>query len=65
MDDKAKKPTKAAKCACPFCEQEMEAAALPFCQPCSVTIRYCVKCEAPAPKNAKACPKCGGDLTSK
>ncbi len=34
--EKAKKTTKAAKCACPFCEEEMEVTALPFCQACGV-----------------------------
>jgi Double zinc ribbon len=63
--EKAKKTTKAAKCACPFCEQEMEVAALPFCRTCGVTVQYCVKCEMPAPRNAKVCPKCGGKLTSR
>ena len=65
--DKAKKKgtTKETKCACPFCEEEMEVTALPFCQACGVAVRYCVKCETPAPKNAKVCPKCGGKLTSK
>jgi hypothetical protein len=63
--EKTKKTTKAAKCACPFCEEEVEVTALPFCQACGVAIRYCAKCETPAPKNAKVCPKCGGKLTSK
>ena len=63
--DKTKKTTKAAICACPFCEEEMEVTALPFCQACGVKVTYCVKCETALPKNAKVCPKCGGKITSK
>ena len=65
MEKAKKKSTKAARCACPFCEQEIEVTTLPFCQACGVVIQYCVKCEAPAPKSAKVCPKCGGKLTSR
>jgi hypothetical protein len=58
----AKKKTGAAKCACPFCEVETEAAAPPFCQACGVAIRFCMKCKAAAPRDAKVCPTCGGQL---
>jgi membrane protease subunit (stomatin/prohibitin family) len=65
MEKAKKKTTKAAKCACPFCEEMIEVTALPFCQTCGVAIVYCVTCQTPAPRNAKVCPKCGGKLTSK
>lgn len=58
---KAKKKP-AAKCACPFCEVETEAAESPFCQACGVAIRFCMKCKAAAPRDAKVCPTCGGKL---
>ncbi|MDM7999650.1 MAG: zinc ribbon domain-containing protein [Dehalococcoidia bacterium] len=60
-----KTTSKAAKCACPFCDEVMEASLLPFCQACGIAIQYCVECETPAPKNAKVCPNCGGKLISK
>ena len=63
--EKTKKATKTGKCVCPFCEEELQVTTPPFCQACGVTIQYCLKCEAPAPKNAKVCPKCGGRLTSR
>jgi len=63
---KRKKVTaKAAKCACPFCEEEIEVTMLPFCQACGVRVTYCVTCQIPVAKNAKVCPQCGGKLTSK
>ncbi len=40
--EKAKKTARTGKCACPFCEEEMEAA-LPFCQACGVAVLYCVE----------------------
>jgi hypothetical protein len=64
MEKAKKKTARAGKCACPFCEEEVEAA-LPFCQTCGVAVLYCLKCETPAPKSAKACPKCGGKLVSR
>ena len=60
--EKAKKEARAAKCACPFCESEMGEAAPPFCQACGVAIRFCMKCKAVAPRDAKVCPSCGGQL---
>ena len=50
------------KCLCPYCEQELVMSALPFCQPCSVTLRYCVVCQIAVVKEATACPQCGGKL---
>ena len=63
MDEEMKK--KAAGCACPYCEEEIVAAMLPFCRACGVTIRYCAKCEIPVAKDAKVCPECGGKITSR
>ena len=47
---------------CPYCEEEILAADLPFCQPCGVTLLYCTKCETAVVREAKVCPQCGGEL---
>jgi ribosomal protein L40E len=65
MEKARKKTTKAAKCACPYCEAEMVAVMSPFCQGCGVKVTYCAKCQTALPKDAKACPKCGSKITSK
>jgi rRNA maturation endonuclease Nob1 len=65
MEKAKKKTTKAAKCACPFCEEMIEVTALPICQACGVKVTYCVTCQTALPKNAKVCPKCGGKIASK
>lgn len=44
---------------CPFCDAELVMQNLPLCQACQVTIRYCVDCGKPIPKNRKTCPACG------
>ncbi len=60
---RGKKESRAAKCDCPFCEVDTEADA-PFCQACGVEIRFCMKCKAAAPRDATACPTCGGPLAT-
>ena len=57
-----KEPKEKRKRSCPYCEQELLAAELPFCQPCSVTLRFCASCEKPVPRDAKVCPECGAPL---
>ncbi|OGO02538.1 MAG: hypothetical protein A2Y91_01435 [Chloroflexi bacterium RBG_13_54_8] len=54
--EKGKKPV------CPYCEVEVVSAEFPFCQPCGVTLHYCVTCRAAVAREAETCPVCGGEL---
>jgi len=47
---------------CPYCEEEILTAGFPFCQPCGVRLRYCVRCQIPVVREAAVCPQCGGEL---
>ena len=47
---------------CPFCDEEIMKAALPFCQACGVTIFYCPECRKPLPRDKRVCPHCGADI---
>jgi len=53
---------KEGKCFCPYCEEELVMAALPYCQPCDVTLRYCINCQIAVAREAEVCPQCGGKL---
>ena len=53
------------KCKCPYCDQELEAAGAPFCQPCGVALKYCPSCRKVAQQDATVCPHCGGKLELK
>jgi len=53
---------KEGKCFCPYCEEELVMAALPYCQPCGVTLRYCINCQIAVAREAEVCPQCGGKL---
>ena len=53
------------KCLCPYCEEEIILAELPYCQPCGVTLRYCHHCQIAVPREAKVCPECGVKLEGK
>ena len=44
---------------CPFCDEEIQDAKLPWCQACGVTITYCSKCGQPLGKDKTVCPHCG------
>ena len=50
------------KCFCPYCEEELVISALPYCQPCGVTLRYCINCQIAVVREATVCPQCGGEL---
>ena len=50
------------KCFCPYCEEKMVISTLPYCQPCDVTLHYCIKCQIAVTREAEACPQCGGKL---
>jgi len=58
--EKAKE--KEERCFCPYCEGEIVMAAFPYCQPCGVVLRYCVKCQIAVVREATVCPQCGGEL---
>ena len=61
--NKAQEPKeKQKRCFCPYCEEEIVMAALPYCQPCNVTLRYCTRCEIAVEREAEVCPQCGGEL---
>jgi hypothetical protein len=53
------------KCFCPYCDEEIILAELPYCQPCGVTLRYCRHCQIAVPREAEVCPQCGGKLEEK
>lgn len=60
--DTKKKDTKRS---CPYCEGEIQAAKLPICKPCNVTLRYCTVCDTYVERDAEVCPKCGGKVELK
>jgi predicted amidophosphoribosyltransferase len=47
---------------CPYCEQEIMEADLPYCQACRVTVFYCPRCRKPVPREKKSCPHCGAEI---
>ena len=44
----------ARRCFCPYCEEEISLAVLPYCQPCGVTLRYCSNCQIAVPREVLA-----------
>ena len=50
------------RCLCPYCEEEILTAVFPYCQPCGMTLRYCIKCHIVVVREATVCPQCGGEL---
>lgn len=63
MKEKKKKSAKQEKCLCPYCEEQLAFAELPFCQVCSVTFYQCPACQVTVlDKKATKCPKCGASL---
>lgn len=51
-----------AKCACPYCEEELLVSTLPYCRPCAVTLHYCVTCRVAVAREAEVCPSCSSEL---
>ena len=47
---------------CPYCDEEMTEANLPYCQACGITVFYCPKCRKPFPRENKVCPHCGAEI---
>ena len=61
---KKEKKAKEKRCLCPYCEEELIAASLPYCKPCGIVFCRCIKCRLTVlDKKAKNCPKCGGPLS--
>ena len=50
------------RCLCPYCDQEILEADLPYCQACQVTIFYCPECREPLPRDIRVCPNCGAEI---
>ena len=47
---------------CPYCDEEIMNADLPYCQACQITIFYCPECQEPLPRDIRVCPKCGAEI---
>ena len=47
---------------CPYCDGEILLDPFPYCQPCQVELRYCLKCNIVVERKAKVCPQCGQPL---
>jgi predicted amidophosphoribosyltransferase len=47
---------------CPYCDEEIKSANLPYCMACKVTIFYCPKCHKPTPSDKKVCSYCGAEI---
>ncbi len=47
---------------CPYCDEELMKANLPYCQACKVTIFYCPKCREPVSREVGQCPHCGEEI---
>lgn len=50
---------------CPYCDEEVRAAKLPWCQACGVKLTYCSKCGQPLGAESTTCPHCGAKLSTK
>lgn len=48
--------------ACPYCDEELMKANLPYCQACKISILYCPKCREPVSRKAGQCPNCGEEI---
>ena len=48
--------------ACPFCDEEMVAADLPYCQVCGVRVFLCPQCKKPVTRDKETCPSCGARI---
>ena len=47
---------------CPYCDEEIALEPFPYCRPCQVTLRYCLRCNIVVKRKAKVCPQCGQTL---
>jgi len=56
---RSEEPKSKDKCLCPYCEAEIALEPFPYCQPCQVRLRYCLKCNIVVESKARVCPNCG------
>jgi predicted amidophosphoribosyltransferase len=47
---------------CPYCDEEIMKADLPYCQACGLEIFYCPKCRKPVNRDNMVCPHCGAEI---
>ncbi len=60
---KKQKKVEQERCLCPYCDEELVVASMPFCRTCGVVFRHCIRCGVTVlEKDATTCPKCGGQL---
>jgi hypothetical protein len=48
---------------CPYCDQEVQEAKLPWCQGCGVKLNVCASCGKPVAADSKECPHCHSKLS--
>ncbi|MFC1991427.1 Fe-S cluster assembly scaffold protein NifU [Chloroflexota bacterium] len=49
-------------CHCPYCDEEIRDASLPYCQACKAAISLCPKCYETVSSDEKTCPHCGAEI---
>ena len=47
---------------CPYCDENIAEAPVPYCQACEVKVFYCPQCRQPTSRENKVCPDCGADI---
>ena len=47
---------------CPYCEEEIMDANLPYCQVCQIAVFYCPECRKPVSREKRVCPDCGAEI---
>ncbi len=47
---------------CPYCDEEIMEADVPYCQACRVALFYCPQCHKPVSLDSKVCPHCGAEI---
>jgi DNA-directed RNA polymerase subunit RPC12/RpoP len=65
MARKESEPAKKMEFHCPYCDEEVQQAKLPWCQACGVKLLYCEKCGQPIAKGEAVCPHCGAKFSVK
>jgi len=50
---------------CPFCDEEIMDASLPWCRACQVTVFHCPKCREAVSRGNEVCPNCGAEIKTK
>ena len=50
---------------CPYCDEEMQQAKLPWCQACGIKLSLCPQCGQPISGELSSCPRCGKKISVK